>query len=156
MATNLILCRSKAEYRLYTCEVRMIGRTWFPFFTGGNEHQNFEITLANVNDALARNSQRAINIETVNEVMPVIDRLKPIGLHVWWEKVEPAVGEQTQAPADQLRCTWRYQEPLFTWHSDCGSSWQFTDGNPKENGMRFCHSCGKPMMVVEDFSESDQ
>lgn len=43
-------------------------------------------------------------------------------------------------------CTW--SEGAFSWHTGCGKEWQFTDGGlPSENGMRFCHSCGKTLVV---------
>jgi len=43
-------------------------------------------------------------------------------------------------------CTW--SEVGFSWHTGCGKEWQFTDGGlPSENGMRFCHSCGKALVV---------
>jgi len=43
-------------------------------------------------------------------------------------------------------CTW--SEGGFSWHTGCGKEWQFTDGGlPSENGMRFCHSCGKTLVV---------
>ncbi|WP_252959783.1 hypothetical protein [Pseudomonas simiae] len=43
-------------------------------------------------------------------------------------------------------CTW--SEGGFSWHTGCGKEWQFTDGGlPAENGMHFCHSCGKKLVV---------
>jgi hypothetical protein len=43
-------------------------------------------------------------------------------------------------------CTW--SEGGFSWHTGCGKEWQFTDGGlPAENGMNFCHSCGKTLVV---------
>ncbi len=43
-------------------------------------------------------------------------------------------------------CTW--SEGGFSWQTGCGKEWQFTDGGlPAENGMRFCHSCGKALAV---------
>lgn len=29
------------------------------------------------------------------------------------------------------------------WQSDCGQYWAITEGTPTENGIRFCHACGK-------------
>ena len=50
-------------------------------------------------------------------------------------------------------CTW--SEGGFSWHTGCGKEWQFTDGGlPAENGMRFCHSCGKAL-IVEDSCDDD-
>ena len=42
-------------------------------------------------------------------------------------------------------CTWQYG--AFSWHTACGQEWVFNDGTPEQNGMRFCHSCGKPLVV---------
>lgn len=48
------------------------------------------------------------------------------------------------APA--ATCTW--SESGFSWNTGCGKEWQFTDGGlPAENGMRFCHSCGKTLVA---------
>ena len=41
-------------------------------------------------------------------------------------------------------CEWWQNEDSF-WESPCGVAWQFTDGTPYQNGMRFCYKCGKPM-----------
>lgn len=47
------------------------------------------------------------------------------------------------AAAKTAMCKWTYDEPGFSWGTQCGTSWAFTDGgNPAENGMNFCHSCG--------------
>lgn len=52
-------------------------------------------------------------------------------------------------PADgpsPTTCTW--SEGGFSWRTGCGKEWQFTDGGlPIENGMKFCHSCGKTLVV---------
>lgn len=42
-------------------------------------------------------------------------------------------------------CTWSVTD--YVWSSSCGMhSWEFTDGGtPAENGMKFCHRCGKPI-----------
>jgi len=47
--------------------------------------------------------------------------------------------------AEPETCTWSSLE--FSWSSDCGMlGWEFTDGGtPAENGMKFCHCCGKPI-----------
>lgn len=52
-------------------------------------------------------------------------------------------------PAEVSRattCNW--SEDAFSWHTGCGKEWQFTDGGlPAENGIRFCHSCGKTLVA---------
>lgn len=36
-----------------------------------------------------------------------------------------------------------------SWKSECGAEWTFIDGDPEENGVRFCFSCGKPVVVID-------
>lgn len=33
------------------------------------------------------------------------------------------------------------------WSSSCGEDWTFTTGGPSENGIKFCHNCGKPISL---------
>lgn len=76
-------------------------------------------------------------------------------LNIMWNGDEPdfiedgSVARTALKPADGSRpttCTW--SEGGFSWHTGCGKEWQFTDGGlPSENGMRFCHSCGKTLVV---------
>lgn len=53
------------------------------------------------------------------------------------------------ATADKMVCNW--QQPSYDhfeanyWDTDCGESWAITEGTPTENGMKFCHGCGKPI-----------
>ena len=44
------------------------------------------------------------------------------------------------------QCVWADDEMGF-WNAECGmEGWVFTDGGtPTENGMRFCHNCGRPI-----------
>ena len=35
------------------------------------------------------------------------------------------------------------------WETDCGSTWFFVDGTPKNNGVKYCHSCGKKVKYVQ-------
>lgn len=42
-------------------------------------------------------------------------------------------------------CSWQYG--AFSWHTSCGQEWMLSDGTPEQNGMRFCHSCGKTLAV---------
>lgn len=39
-------------------------------------------------------------------------------------------------------CVWN-EDDDGTWESTCGQSWQFIEGGPGENGVRYCHACGK-------------
>jgi hypothetical protein len=50
---------------------------------------------------------------------------------------------------EEAVCNWR--QPTYDnfdanyWDADCGKSWAITEGTPTENGMKFCHGCGKPI-----------
>ena len=54
---------------------------------------------------------------------------------------------QTQAGAVPLTCEWAHNEDDGFWDTECGQSWRFDDGGPKENHMNFCHCCGKPLRI---------
>ena len=42
-------------------------------------------------------------------------------------------------------CEW--YEDDDGWHGSCGKYWEFFDDGPEENGVKFCMSCGKPVVV---------
>ncbi|KKN21679.1 hypothetical protein LCGC14_0923070 [marine sediment metagenome] len=47
-------------------------------------------------------------------------------------------------------CAWSNEnEDYNTWQTDCGNLWQIIDGTPKDNKMRFCPYCGRPIMELE-------
>ena len=54
---------------------------------------------------------------------------------------------QAQAGAVPLTCEWAHNEDDGFWDTECGQSWRFDDGGPKENHMNFCHCCGKPLRI---------
>ncbi len=45
-------------------------------------------------------------------------------------------------------CEWTYDDITDIWDSECGELWNFVDGGPEDNRVRFCHGCGKPVKVV--------
>ena len=54
--------------------------------------------------------------------------------------------------SQEAACHWSYGSKFDefdnVWESDCGEQWEFIDGDPGENGMKFCHNCGR-LLVVE-------
>ena len=54
---------------------------------------------------------------------------------------------QAQAGAVPLTCEWTHNDDDSSWDTECGQSWRFDDGGPKENHMNFCHCCGKPLRI---------
>lgn len=53
-------------------------------------------------------------------------------------------------------CEWIREEDCGSWSSSCGITWTFQDDGPAENGMHFCHSCGKTLAVEETDSETEK
>ncbi|MFU0839402.1 MAG: hypothetical protein ACFWUJ_13015 [Pseudomonas fragi] len=90
-------------------------------------------------------SQLAYAVDALNEVVKASAMYeKP------FEIATLAIGEisalKTADGSKPSTCTW--SEGGFSWHTGCGKEWQFTDGGlPDENGMHFCHSCGKALVV---------
>ena len=48
---------------------------------------------------------------------------------------------------EPLTCEWAHNEDDGFWDTECGQSWRFDYGGPKENHMNFCHCCGKPLRI---------
>lgn len=53
-------------------------------------------------------------------------------------------------------CEWSREDDSGIWHSGCGVTWSFHDDGPEENGMHFCHSCGKTLVVEATVSEPER
>ncbi len=50
-----------------------------------------------------------------------------------------------QIDAQELvACNWKYIEDGY-WQTDCGESFCLEEGTPEQNGMKYCHHCGKPL-----------
>lgn len=45
-------------------------------------------------------------------------------------------------------CVWTC-DSNGTYQTGCGRGWEFTDGDIAQNGMRFCHNCGKRVEPFE-------
>ena len=69
------------------------------------------------------------------------DHEQPIPLY---RTPQPA---QPQAGAVPLTCEWTHNDDDSSWDTECGQSWRFDDGGPKENHMNFCHCCGKTLRI---------
>lgn len=54
-------------------------------------------------------------------------------------------------------CEWHREDDSGIWNSGCGETWSFHEEGPEENGMHFCHSCGKRLVVevVEQEQDAD-
>ncbi len=52
-------------------------------------------------------------------------------------------------------CEWHREDDSGIWNSGCGETWSFHEDGPEENGMHFCHSCGKRLVVKVVEQEQD-
>lgn len=52
-------------------------------------------------------------------------------------------------------CEWHREDDSGIWNSGCGETWSFHEDGPEENGMHFCHSCGKRLVVEVVEQEQD-
>lgn len=52
-----------------------------------------------------------------------------------------------EAPTPEQPCDWREDEDGY-WNTGCGDFFTIIDGGPEENGMKFCHSCGKHLKEI--------
>lgn len=69
-------------------------------------------------------------------------KMPPVGAKLYIAPVPAAAPEPLQG------CKWAYDEPEYSWDSACGEKWSFVDGGPEENRVRFCHGCGKPVVLA--------
>lgn len=54
-------------------------------------------------------------------------------------------------------CRWT-EDMNGQWESECGASWEFNEGGPVENEVKYCHGCGKRVEVVayvEEVADDD-
>ncbi len=106
--------------------------------------------------------------------------LKAEGIGNWIDKHEAQeIVDQAQDEVNQLRaerdalqqrlnaadqriddfaggeCEWHREDDSGIWSSGCGEKWSFHEDGPEENGMHFCHSCGKHLVVEVAEQEQD-
>ena len=76
----------------------------------------------------------------------IVDDQAPIGAILY--ALQDSVGRNVSF-VDESVCNWR--QPTYddaecnAWQADCDQYWAITEGTPTENGMKFCHGCGKPI-----------
>ncbi len=52
-----------------------------------------------------------------------------------------------RAPTMPEQCLWL--DDGEAWTTQCGAYFEITYGTPEDNGMVFCHHCGRPIQVTE-------
>ena len=45
-------------------------------------------------------------------------------------------------------CIWTFDDIDGKRDTACGEAFCFIDGNPSDNGMKFCPYCGKPLVTL--------
>lgn len=55
-------------------------------------------------------------------------------------------------------CLWTDDRDDGGWFTSCGNAFEFTDGTPADNGMKFCCYCGRPLEEkrYEDISDDTE
>ena len=53
-------------------------------------------------------------------------------------------------------CKWHESDDETNcWHTDCGDTFQITEGSPADNNMRHCCYCGNPLVEVPHTPEDE-
>lgn len=70
-------------------------------------------------------------------------------LDMWMNAVNIAKGA---LGGEKDICKWELDAgfPSDLYETDCGNAVVFDEGEPKENGYRHCHYCGRPIVFVEE------
>ncbi len=101
-----------------------------------------------LNNALARGQAMQQRLTAADERVDVLEGLLRKTLAYFTEPGMPEdlLAEFKAALARATNsCTWQYG--AYSWRTSCGEEWMLNDGTPEQNGMRFCHSCGKTLVV---------
>ena len=61
------------------------------------------------------------------------------------DRLYPAISAISAHMATPATCEWTEDDEM--WETSCGEAWGFPLGGPVENGVRFCHGCGKPVEI---------
>jgi len=48
------------------------------------------------------------------------------------------------------RCEWKHDYETGCYDTSCGEYWQFIESGAKENGVVYCHKCGKLVTIIPD------
>lgn len=84
-------------------------------------------------------------LDAFDAALSIVSR--PTPAQDWLASVEvPAADEEDGRPAMPIQdsCSWAEDEDE-NWNTGCGHCFVLTEGYPRENEMRFCCYCGKPL-----------
>jgi hypothetical protein len=57
---------------------------------------------------------------------------------------DPMRQQQPKPEPREETCLWTSDEDGI-WTASCKQDWLFEEGSPRDNKMRFCHFCGRPL-----------
>ena len=52
--------------------------------------------------------------------------------------------------SENEECAWKYNEWHVCWDTSCGNEWCLDDEDIEDNGLHFCPSCGRRIVVEGD------
>lgn len=68
-------------------------------------------------------------------------------------KIRTALSASAE-PSAPSSCTWTYNDDSFAWDTTCKESFLLMEDGPKENCMKFCCYCSKPIIQAPHEAES--
>ena len=102
----------------------------------------------------------ALDVSKVKETIK--DFLDVIGQPGWSEsdatELARRIGKSLQPPSGQVGevCHWsQWEMHSDTWNTSCGQDYTIIEGTPEENGHKFCHHCGRPLVQHEFVYEEE-
>lgn len=81
-----------------------------------------------------------------------------MGLTEAWNEINPRPAEVASTePSVPASCTWTYNnDDSFAWGTSCSNSFTLMEDGPRENGMKFCPYCSKPINQVSTSEEQSE
>ena len=67
-----------------------------------------------------------------------------------WDAAFKSIGDNIRGTV----CQWTYDDDTCSYDTDCGEKWQFNEGTAKDNGVVFCHHCGRRAFIRESKREA--
>ena len=101
---------------------------------------------------------RVANADTVGTAMPAAPKASfSIPLYTHPSSTETQPERPVNCGSGHCSCiecvvaqeTCKWTQSNEWWSAACGASWAFIDCGPVENGVNFCHGCGKPVEIEE-------
>ena len=79
-----------------------VGSTWIPFIKGDTLERGMAASTQRLNELIAENDIRVINVETVYRTNWLGRPIAPFGLRVWWESDHATAADLIQQLFDAV------------------------------------------------------